>query len=304
MPRNRDFFHTGLDVSRSDLAGAPFAPYGKNPSGAEDYFVDGNVKVSGDGTSFFEPVKTLTEAIALSEASMGNSQNRWWARRNRIFIMGDRLTETLTALPQKCDIIGLGSCDSFKMACLRGNHTIVSGNGCRFFNVHFDPLTAADIWVMATGGPAQFEFHDCEFKAEGAATAVSGIDTTNIPYFKIINCDFIGAFSGPVIDIGAGAINGSRIVGNYIVGGADDGISETGVATATGTERGLIADNYISVGVLVIDCAVVSVFDIVENTLITPGAFGATSHVIDLTHACHNKLTANDAFSYVPPEPA
>ena len=302
MSEKRDFFHTGLSVARSDLAGAPFAPYGKNPTGAEDYFVDGNAIISEDGTSFDAPVKTVAEAITLSNASIGNSQNRWWARRNRIFIMGDRLTETLVALPNKCDIIGLGSCDSFKMACIRGNHAIAAGNGCRFFNVHFDPLTAADIFTF-TGG-AQPEFHNCEFKAAGAATAVSAIDITGVPYFKIINCDFIGAFSGPVIDIGAGAVNDCRIIGNYIIGGADDGISMTGTATITGTERGLIANNYISVGVLVIDCGVTSVFDIVENTLITPGAFGATSHVIDLTYACHNKLTANDAFAYIPPEPA
>ncbi len=300
----RDFFHTGLNVSRSDLAGAPFSPFGKNPTGADDFFVDGNVLVSEDGTSFDAPVKTFAEAVTLSDASITNSQNRWWARRNRIFIVGDRLTETLTVLPTKCDVIGLGSCDSFKMACIRGNHTLASGNGCRFINVHFDPATAADMFIFPTGGAAQPEFHSCEFKAAGAATAVSAIDITNVPYFKIINCDFIGAFSGPVIDIGAGAVNGCRIVGNYIIGAADDGISETGVATATGTERGLIANNYISVAVLTIDCAATSVFDIVENTLITPGAFGATSHVIDLTYACHNKLTANDAFSYVPPEPA
>ena len=300
----RDFFHTGLNVARSDLDGAPFSPYGKNPSGADDYFVDGNVKISDDDTSINSPVKTLTEAIALSEASMGNSQNRWWARRNRIFIMGDRLTETLAALPQKCDIIGLGSCDSFKMAGLRGNHTPLTGNGTRWFNVHFDATSAADIFVFGTGTAGQPEFHNCEFKAVGGATAVSAIDITNVPYFKIINCDFIGAFSGPIIDIGAGAVNGCRIVGNWMSGGADDGISETGVATATGTERGLIANNYISVGVLTIDCAAISVFDIINNVLITPGAFGATSHVIDLTYACGNKLTANDAFSYVPPEPA
>ena len=76
MPRKRDFFHTGLNVSRSDLEGVPFSVFGANPTGAQDYFMDLNARISEDGKHWDTPVNTLEEAIALSNASIGLATNR------------------------------------------------------------------------------------------------------------------------------------------------------------------------------------------------------------------------------------
>ncbi|KKL92436.1 hypothetical protein LCGC14_1884670, partial [marine sediment metagenome] len=81
----------------------------ENPSGAQDYFVDLNVQTSGDGLGWDTAMALLSEAITASNVSIALTENRWWARRNRIFVQGDGMTENLTVLPEKCDIIGVGS---------------------------------------------------------------------------------------------------------------------------------------------------------------------------------------------------
>jgi len=303
MPRKRDFFHTGLNVSRSDLEDIPYSMFGANPTGAQDYFVDGNAKLSEDGLHWDTPVTTLAEAIALSNISIALSSNRWWAKRNRIFVSADWLTEDLVIFPEKTDIIGLGSADGFKGAGLTGCHVpIGSKHGTRWFNMNFRPSSAADIITLASTCIAQ-EFHDCRFHAAGTGTAVSAINATASNFLKIFGCDFTGAFSAAVIDIGAGAIDELRIIHNMIMGGANNGIQVTGATTVTGSRLGLIAQNFIQVNNVTIDDGSDNTIVIIDNHLVTPGVFGATSHVIDLTHACGNKLVANDAFSWVPPEP-
>jgi len=48
-----------------------------NPTGAADYFVDGNVSATGDGT-LQSPYSTIAEAIAASDISIALTANRWW----------------------------------------------------------------------------------------------------------------------------------------------------------------------------------------------------------------------------------
>ncbi len=263
------------------------------------YFVDGNSGNDGNnGTSWEDAMKTLAVAIAASDVDIARGSDRW-ARRNVIYCVGDRLTETLTTFPDKCDIVGVGSVDGFIGCGLRGNHAPVSSFGTRFFNMHFDPTSAADI-ITLDSTDSFIEFHSCRFKAAGAATAVGAIDSTACQGLKVEGCDFMGAFSGDVIDIGAGAANMTRIVDNNIIGGADNGIVITGVATVTGSERGLIAYNDISVADKVIDTRAVSVFDCMRNTCISGEALGGSSYVIDLTFAAGNLITCNDVSVTVP----
>jgi hypothetical protein len=83
---------------------------GANPTGAMDYFVDLNTSnATADGLSWDTAFDTIAEAITASNASITLTANRWWARRNRIFVLGDGIAESLTVLPEKCDVIGLGS---------------------------------------------------------------------------------------------------------------------------------------------------------------------------------------------------
>jgi hypothetical protein len=120
-----------------------------NPTGAADYFVDLNVSATGDG-SINSPFATLAEAITASNTSIGLTANRWWARRNRIFVMGDGIEEDLTVLPEKCDIIGCGS-DLVPYPRVIGHHTIAAAKvGCRLINMGFQlDGTAVGITIPA-----------------------------------------------------------------------------------------------------------------------------------------------------------
>ena len=154
--------------------------------------------------------------------------------------------------------------------------------------------------MTLTGATWGAEFIGCSFRAAGTLVAVSAIQSTGCPHLKVLNCEFIGAFTGDVIDIAAGDASSTVIRGNTIVGGANDGIVVSGVATVEGTRRGLIADNYIDVAAKTIDTRATSVFNCVNNRCISTNAVGATSYVIDPTFAAGNIVTGNDAAITVP----
>lgn len=120
---------------------------GGNPTGAADYFVDLNVSASGDG-SMQSPFSTIAAAITASNTSIGLTANRWWARRNRIFVMGDGIEEDLTVLPEKCDIIGCGS-DLVPYPRVIGHHTIALAKvGCRLINMGWQADGTGDLFVI------------------------------------------------------------------------------------------------------------------------------------------------------------
>ena len=268
------------------------------------YFVDGNAGNDGnDGLSWDYPKKTLLHTFSVSHTDIARGSDRW-ARRNTIFIAGDSFTETLTAFPQKTDVIGVGSYNGHKGASICGNHAPVnSAVGTRFINVNFEPVTAADIMTL-TGATWGAEFIGCSFKAQDSGDsgiiAISAIQFTACPHDKVINCEFIGAFTGDVIDIAAGAASSMVIKGNTIIGGANDGIVVSGVATISKGRRGLIADNYIDVAAKTIDTRATSVFNCVNNRCISAAALGGDSYVIDPTFACGNIITGADASASVP----
>jgi len=262
------------------------------PMGVQ-YYVDGNVSATGDGSLNY-PYSTLAEAIAASHAEIALSANRHWARRNTIWVCGDWLVEDLVAFPQKTDIIGCGSCDGYKGAGITGNHAPVgSCYGTRFYNIVFRPTAAADIVTLtsATGG---CEFRGCEFQSHGTLVGVSAIDTTASTWLKIIGCDFMGAFTGDVIDIGAGGVEGTRIVGNNIIGGANDGIVVTGATTAGGSRLGLIANNNIYVVACTINDGDDDTFIITGNNLVSDAATGSASLNVDTRFCANNWITDAD----------
>ncbi len=208
--------------------------------------------------------------------------------------------EDLTVFPNKCDVIGIGSADARKGCGITGNHTPTgSGHqGSRWFNINFQGTDTTDL-VTLTSASSGVEFHGCRFLSGGIAP-VGAIDATASPFLIINECEFQGSFSGDVIDIGAGAADATKITNNIIIGGGDNGIVITGVATITATRRGLIADNYISVADKVIDTRSTSVFDCINNICVSGEALGGSSYVIDLTFAAKNVITGNDISVGVP----
>jgi hypothetical protein len=267
---------------------------GNQDNSGTTYFVDGNSGVDGNnGKSWQKAFKTLAVAFAASHADIARGADRW-ARRNTIYIAGDTFHEDLIIFPQKTDVIGVGSMNGFKNACITGDHAPVNaGVGCRFFNIGFEPHTAGTIMTL-TGACWGAEFHNCEFRAYGSdhtLTAVKAIDATACNELKVIGCNFVGAFSGDVIDLGAGAVDGLRICDNTIMGGANDGIVVTGTTTVTSARLGLIARNYIYVTAVTISDGADSTLVVIGNRCVTAGALGGTSHVITGEFAADNIVT-------------
>ena len=143
-----DFFRkdTGDSLMTISEGGVSFP----NPYGGLDYYVDGNVSATGStGLSWGDAFLTLAEAITASNTSIGLTANRWWARRNRIFVCGDQeIDEDLTVLPEKCDVIGIGY-DVEAFPRVLGNHVIGDAySGCRFINMGFMSTAAGPVFTI------------------------------------------------------------------------------------------------------------------------------------------------------------
>jgi hypothetical protein len=248
-----------------------------NPSGAQDYFVDGNVSTTGDGLSWGTAFKTLAEAITASNTSIALSDNRWWARRNRIFVCGDDLAEDLTILPEKTDIIGVGS-DIFPFPRITGNHTIAAtrptagkGNGARFINMGFiDADGTADVFAVPASCHG-LSFIGCHFIPKTGGSAGKALEITDCAHVRIIDCVFdvgVGSmtniFAVAISIEGDAAIHDTRIIGNEITATAGIVVAESG-ASAMGS---LIKDNVIrAVAVAIADAS--DDFQVVNNRWMT-----------------------------------
>lgn len=122
---------------------------------AGTYYVDLNVAASGSGSPD-HPYSNIAAAITASNTSIGLASNRWWARRNRIFVCGDGITENLTVLPEKCDIIGVGS-DLVPFPRIIGTHVIAAAKvGCRFIDMGFD-ITGTGVGIDLPAGCHGFQ---------------------------------------------------------------------------------------------------------------------------------------------------
>lgn len=259
-----------------------------NPSGGGDYYVDNNagVDATGDGLSWATAWKTLATAITAVNARTGSSN---YAARCRIFYKADSETVNLAALPQKTDIIGVGSCDAYPMASIKGNHAPLTEKfGCRFFNVRFIPATADILWTLIANNNG-VKFYGCQFVgSQDAITATSAISTTATELLDVIDCDFDGAFSADVIAIGAGNASGLKIIGNNIRGAANDGIViDTGATYTSVNSVPIIKGNLISVA----GCTIKDVPDnalVVDNDLISQAATGTASLDINIRFASRN----------------
>ena len=187
-----DFYRkdTGESVFTITENGAVFP----NPTGAQDYFVDLNVSATGNGLSWATAFATIAEAITASNTSIGLTANRWWARRNRIFVCGDGITENLTVLPEKTDIIGVGS-DLFPFPRIIGNHAFaVAKVGVRFINLGFFTATTADLMSFPTSCHG-LQILGCYMHP--ATTSSKAIEITSSAHVRI---------EGNTITVGAGAM--------------------------------------------------------------------------------------------------
>lgn len=239
------------------------------------YFVDGNIGTSGDGSSWEQAISTLAAAVTLSNADIASGKYGW-AARNVIFIRGDTLTENLTVLPNKCDVIGCGSYDETPTAGIRGIHPIGSGAymGTRFINIFFDTAGAGgNIFTFPTT-TSGVSFLNCTFDAKvgtGTLAAGSAIVASGLCQLTIKDCRFIGVYTDSVIELLTGEFNDLLIQGN-IIQGADVGIEVVAATTSEGA--GYITDNYVNTaGIGIKDSS--GIMNIINNRVITATALGA-----------------------------
>ena len=234
------------------------------------YFVDGNkTSDSNDGLSWENAFKYLSTAMAASHANIAITANRNWAGRNTILVKGDDITEDLTTLAQKTDIIGVGSNDAYGKASVIGTWIIpatVNYVGCRFYNMMFTDTGANAIFDI--DGQDGIEFHDCLF--DSAASTTYGIYFEECNWFLVDNCEFsrVSAslgFSTAAICIvqDDDVVYGSRI-NNCRISTAGIGIDWN----ETASYNCWITKNYIYATGLTVDCESDNVF-VVDNRMMT-----------------------------------
>ena len=269
-----NYYVTNLTVDKILNAGGNDITPMANPSGGRDFFVDGNKAVAGNGLSWPKAFKTLAAAIAASDTYMADSRNRAWAKRNRIFVVGDVLTENLVKFPTKCDVIGVGSYDGNVKPGISGRHLPVGeAYGTRFYNIHWKALAHASPIVTLTNAASGVQFIGNTFDGT-LGTMTSAILATASPFLEVRDSDFVGTFVTSYITFGAGEAGRTRIIGNRMLGTAAKGIVAPGTTTASWIP--LIQDNTIRATGKPIDDAA-SVFSVVNNRLSTDINIGTTT---------------------------
>jgi hypothetical protein len=174
--------------------------------------------------------------------------------------------------------------------------------GCRFINVMFKGtiLSGGDNFTLTD--QHGIEFIGCEFMGDTTTPATAAIIATGCVGLKVIGCQFKGAYSDAVIELGAGQADGLEIIGNFIQG-ANMGIDIPGTVTYAANKCGIIKDNVISATLACINDALGTTF-VINNRLRTAANKGtamAGCIVCGLTYAQDNRCTTGDANNVVYP---
>lgn len=224
----------------SDVSFVWPVPMEENEHGGNTYYVDLNVTASGEGLSWDTAYGTIAEAITASNVSI--AANRHWARRNIINVVGDGITEDLTVLPEKCDIVGWGS-DLYNFPRVIGNHVIAAAKvGCRFIKMGFISATAGDVFAIPAGCFG-LTFEDCLFiPAVGGST--KAIEIASAALVTIKGCRIIVG-AGDMTNIFGVAISCEGLIGHEttIEGNHIQATAGIAIVEAAGANHGSIIKN-------------------------------------------------------------
>ena len=270
------------------------------------FYVDVNAGVdTNNGLTWATAFKTLAVAIAASNVIIALNATGW-ASRNRILFKGDNdeaHKETLITLPNKCDVIGVGSYDHRSYPILIGNHLIGAGAymGTRFVNMGFRSLAAGGAIFTVPGTTSGLQFVMCFFDGSTATPGTIAISLTAVELARIAFNEFIGAFSTSAIVIGAGESNGLMIEGNKILG-AVKGI-QVDIGMTTSIRGGAILRNYIDTSGMAIDENSDKLL-IADNLLNSAAGNGYAACVdVAITRCVGNVLTTANGTCYdLPPK--
>jgi hypothetical protein len=260
------------------------------------YYVDLNVAATGGGSPD-HPFATVAEAITASNTSIGLSTNRWWARRNRIFVCGDGITENLTVLPEKCDIIGCGS-DLVPYPRIIGHHTIALAKvACRFINIGFT-LDGTGVGLTIPAGCHGFQIIGGMLQPSLAGNTV-GVQITDSALVRIEGFEVHqnpGAYGTGICAVGiaiAGTTSNHQTLINECFIEATEGIDVVASAPAYGSR---ITNNIIKATALCID-ENSDVVIVANNELITAAngnTDGAGAIDCNAALASNNRITSGN----------
>lgn len=255
----------------------------------EVYFVECNAGNDDyDGHDWEHAFKTLGQAIKVSNASISNSPvgyGRGWAARNKIYIKGDACDEDLSTGPQKCDVIGVGSCDAQPMARILGTQAFTSLGGCRFFNIEFwDDGASYNLTFTTCDG---IEFHNCKFTCKSNSLGAIRFLGATGSEIVIEDCIFRPDADGNPFDTAAISLeqttcNGCVIRNNVIEGDVGINIDCTNVRQAYVDRNTIVA----VVGKAIDDAS--SKFYITNNTWICINVTAANSITYNEHFAANN----------------
>ena len=234
-----------------------------NQTGALDYYVDLNASSAAtaeamathdatvDGLSWSTAFQLISSAITASNTSIGLTANRWWARRNRIFVCGDGIAEDLTILPEKCDVIGVGS-DLYSFPRVIGVHNITAtrptagkATACRFINMGFQATGTGDLFQIPAACHG-LQFIGCTFTAASVANT-KALEITNCAHVRIIGCDFLTTAGGVSGIFGrAVSLEGTTSIHDFMATDNRITCAASGFVLAAGELNGsLVARNFI-----------------------------------------------------------
>jgi hypothetical protein len=207
--------------------------------------------------------------------------------------MGDGIDEDLTVLPEKCDIIGIGS-DLVPYPRVIGHHTIaVAKVGCRFINIGFT-LDGTGVGITIPAGCHGFQILGGMLQPSLAGNTV-GVQITNSALVKIQGFEIHqnpGAYGTGICAVGiaiAGTTaNHQTLIDNCFVE-ATEGIDVVSSAPAYGSR---ISNCVIKATALTIDDNSDTVM-VINNSLITAANIATTTDGYDfnLALAAGNILT-------------
>jgi len=240
-----------------------------------DYFVNNITGRSGaDGSDWSNAMDEVSTAITASEAYrqlQGTDTNDYI--RNRIFIQGTGTAYTaLTALPQYCDMIGLGS-------EVRGN-----GAGIARIGADADTTPASAVDAAAVRG---LYMEGLQFQA---GSGYSAFDCAYIFRSKIVNCAFFSnnTATNPASGLTFEKASGFVVENCHWGGASGSGDPLIGIhVSGTHLHNTVIRDCFIigDVGIQIDVACTSTYYSIVENCYIGSGYSEQTLSVDDNSNA-------------------
>lgn len=169
--------------------------------------VNGSDSYDGYSKGWDRAFATITAAITASNAYRALTANA--QKRTAIYISGGVYSETVTALPSRCDIIGIGT-------ALTGNWTVPEAGraaGCHLHGLYWSKAGATS--VISFVQCASLEIDTCQLYA--TTSNVIGMEFTGCSKTYIHNCHIFGNLNVATgIKFTSGSCYGIRVFDNHI----------------------------------------------------------------------------------------